>query len=148
MRYVARATNHPKEDLERNWSAVIGGLSNPDFHICSSIEEAREMWNKYYRIDEYRVSKETNRFKEEEWGYHPAYGGFVQVHYMGLGGYLLEAGDLEEAISEATERFGNDVFGMACVLDRGTGHFYSDACRAYYPAGPEGLWIFEVYDII
>ena len=28
MKFVARATDHPQEDLNRNWSAVLGGVAN------------------------------------------------------------------------------------------------------------------------
>lgn len=141
MKFVARATDHPQEDLNRNWSAVLGGLGNPDFHICESLEEAEAMWKKYYRFDDY---EDADPFRADDWGYHPLYEGWVQIHYRGLGAFELSADNLDDAINEAVEKFGDDVYGMACVIDWGDGHFYASDCVGYHAAGPEGLWIFEI----
>lgn len=104
MKFVARATDHPQEDLNRNWSAVLGGVANGDFHICESLEEAEAMWKKYYGFDDYEDAAETNPFRVSDWGYHPLYEGWVQIHYKGLGGYELDAESLEEAIIEAEKK--------------------------------------------
>lgn len=144
MKYVARATNHPQEDLDRNFSSVIGGLSNEDFHVCESLEEAEAMWGKYYGFDVYESASKINPFDESDWGYHEAYGGYVEIHYRGLGGYELDAESLEEAIEEAEKKYGGDVWGMACVVDSGSGHFYAEDCKSFHRTGIEGLWIFEI----
>lgn len=144
MKFVARATDHPQEDLNRNWSAVLGGIENEEFHICESLEEVEVMWKRVYGFDEYEDVAETNKFRADDWGFHPAYNGFVRIHYHGLGAYELEADNLQDAINEAVKRFGGDVYGMACTIDWGGGHFYANDCVGYHAAGPEGLWIFEI----
>lgn len=144
MKYIARATNHPCEDLERNWSSVIGGLSNEDFHICESLEEAKVMWERYYGFDIYEHAHKINPFDSSDWGYHAEYGGYVQIHYRGLGGYELDAKNWEEAIREAEKKYSGDAWKMACVMDCGSGHFYAEDCSNIYKTKIEGLWIFEI----
>lgn len=144
MKFVARATDHPQEDLNRNWSAVLGGVANEDFYVCESLEEAEAMWGKYYGFDKYEDAAETNPFRASDWGYHPLYEGWVQIHYLGLGAYRLEASNLDDAINEAVERFGDDVYGMAGIIDWGDGHFYASDCVGYHAAGLEGLWVFVI----
>lgn len=136
MKYVARCTNHPAEDLQRNWSAPLGGIFNGDFWVCETIEEAREMWENYYGED--------REFPESQFRFHPAYDGIVQVDYEGLGAWELDAETLEEAIAEAIETFGGDPTSMACVMGRGTGHFYASQCEGYYETGINELYIFAI----
>lgn len=123
--FVVRATNHPAEDLKRNWSAEMGG---GELGAFQSREDAIAYWKQNYydsRMPEFR--------------FHPAYNGFVQVHYEGLGAFQLQAEDLNEAIEEAKSF---DEF-CACVSEAGDGHFYASDVVAYYEV-KEGIYVFEL----
>jgi len=124
--FVIRDTYHPQEDLDRNWSAPIGGFSGAlaGSHF-SSIEDAQESAVEWGVNSEFR--------------FHPAYDGFVEVHYEGLGAWAMDAETLEEALIEADE-FEDD---LACTTDTGDGHFYADDCIGFHFVR-EGRYIFEL----
>lgn len=132
--FVVRDTNHPKEDLERNWSAPVGGWAIGDFVDSNfqSADEAQSAWDKFFDGE---GSKEIFR-------YHPAHGSFVAVHYEGLGAWLLDAETLEEAIEEAAT-YADD---LACTSESGNGHFYANQVVSYHEVR-EGKWIFELKSI-
>lgn len=131
--FVARYTNHPAEDLQRNWSAPIGGFFDQDLTAFETEEQIIEQYVRHYGED----NIPTFRF-------HPAYGGFVQVDYEGLGAYRLYVDTLEEAIADAEETFGSDPCNMYMCAGAGTGHFYANQCVGYYETNVEGLYIFEI----
>jgi len=138
MKFVARATSHPQEDLDRNWSAPMGGIFNGDFHICDTLEECREMWEVYY--GDYN---DAPKFPESKFRFHPAYNGFVEVHYEGLGAYALEAETLKEAQKEVTLRF-KKADEIGCIDDAGDGHFYANDCTNFFSTAIEDIYIFQI----
>lgn len=137
MKFVARATSHPQEDLDRNWSAPMGGLFNGDFHICNTLEECHEMWEIYYEDDD------DNKFPESKFRFHPAYNGFVEVHYEGLGAYRLEAESLEDAQNEILTRF-NNAHELGCIDGAGDGHFNASDCTNFFSTAIEDIYIFQI----
>jgi hypothetical protein len=128
--FVVRDTDHPREDLDRNWSAFAGGSCNGELG-GSTEEEARENYASQIGIEADEVYC--------EFLFHPAYGEFVAVHYEGLGAYVLEAESLEEALTEA-----NDYEdGLAVTMESGDGHFYAQDVVSFHKVR-EGRYIFEI----
>ena len=125
--FVVRDTFHPEQDLKRNWSAPAGGWDNELGGMGFETEE--EAANKDIEINGAR----------REYRFHPAYDGFVLVHYEGLGAYILKAETLEEAIQEAT----NAGEGLAVTMEAGDGHFYAEDVIAFHQVR-EGRYIFEL----
>ncbi len=128
--FVVRDTNHPQEDIARNWSSFAGGfcdeLAGSDFQTIEEAEEA-----------------ETNLYGcvEHEYRYHPAYACFVQVDYEGLGAFALEAETLESALIEANDYEEN----LAVCTEAGDGEFQAHEVIAFHEVRP-GRWIFELED--
>ena len=133
--YVARATNHPAEDLERNWSAPTSGffISELTCNYPKSQEEFDEIWAKFDCYNDNTNYKPKVR-------YHPAFEHFVEVHYEGLGAWSLEAETLEEAIKEASKK---DAVFMVCTDGKGNAHFFAEEVVSYWEATP-GIWVFEL----
>lgn len=126
--FVVRDTFHPEADLERNWSAPVGGFSSELAGMeFSSKEEAEE--------------KEVETFGqvEHEFRFHPAFNSFVEFHYEGLGAYCLEAETIEEALKEASEY----QEGLACTMESGDGHFYAEDVVSFHKVR-DGRYIFEI----
>ena len=119
--FVVRDTNHPIEDLKRNWSAACGGVNpyNGDFAYVS-LEEAIEADKKWNESDK----------PQHEYRFHPAHDGWCMVHYEGLGAYQLEAETLEEALKEADEYEEN----LACTSECGDGHFLAHQVVSFHKA--------------
>ncbi len=128
--FVVRDTDHPREDLDRNWSAYSGGSMNGESG-GSTEEEARENYASHFGIEANEV--------DCEFRFHPAYGEFVAVHYPGLGGYVLASETLEEAIKEADEY----EKGLAVTMDSGDGHFYAEDVVSFHKVR-DGRYIFEI----
>lgn len=125
--FVIRDTYHPEEDLKRNWSAPAGGWDNELGGLSfSSEQEAADK--------DIEISGERREYR-----YHPAYDGFVLVHYEGLGAWALEADTLEDAIKEAE----GVESGLAVTMEAGNGHFYGQDVIAYHKVR-EGRYIFEI----
>lgn len=125
--FVVRDTFHPAEDLKRNWSTPAGGWDN-DLGGMS--------------FDTFKEAADADvkaSGQEREYRYHPAYNGFVLVHYDGLGAYALSAETLEEAIKEAADTHD----GLAVTMEKGDGHFYAEDVVAFYKVR-EGRYIFEI----
>jgi len=130
--FVVRCTEHPAEDLERNWSAACGGFLNPNYFEpdCETREEA-----------DLAISESIeNGYTPSEMRFHGAYDAFVEVHYEGLGAWELDAENLEEAIEEAMNTNGVD---LVCTLGSGNGHFYKEDCLSYIQVS-ENIYIFEI----
>jgi hypothetical protein len=136
IEYVARYTNHPAEDLARNWSANIEGVNDPALSICDTLEQAAKNWEKVYG--------DLDGFDESEWRFHPAFNCLAQVDYEGLGAYSLTAQTLEEAFMEVECRFSNDPYEMVMCSGAGTGYFSADNCIGYHATNDESVWIFEI----
>lgn len=128
--FVVRDTEHPQEDLNRNWSAFAGGSANGELG-GSTEDEARENYASQIGIEANEV--------DCEFRFHPAYGEFVAVHYEGLGGYVLDSETLEEAIKEADEY----MEGLAVTMESGDGHFYAEDVVSFHKVR-EGRYIFEI----
>lgn len=131
--FVARATQHPAEDLARNWSAPVGGFSNEDMQCVSfeTLEAANEAFAEY-NCDGF--------FKAPTFRFHPAYESYVEVHYEGLGAWCLDSESLEDAIVEASKK---DAADMICTDAAGDGHFYAADVVSFHDAG-NGIWVFEL----
>jgi hypothetical protein len=129
--FVVRDTNHPQEDLNRNWSAPLGGHSNELSGMTfSSEEDAKEAF--------LRVFDKESTF---EYRFHPAYNSFSEVHYEGLGAFQLEAETLEDAIIEASKM--ND--GLAFTMEAGNGKFFAEDVISFHQVS-EGRFVFEIKD--
>ena len=128
--FVVRDTDHPQEDLDRNWSAFAGGSCNGELG-GSNEDEARENYAAQIGIEANEV--------DGDFRFHPAYGEFVIVHYEGLGAYVLEAELLEEAVQEAN----NYKDGLAVTMESGDGHFFAEDAVSFHKVR-EGRYIFEV----
>ena len=128
--FVVRDTFHPESDLERNWSAFASGSCNGELG-GSTEEEARINFASQIGIESNEV--------ENDFRFHPAYGEFVAVHYEGLGGYVLDATSLEDAIEEAD----NYQEGLAVTMESGDGHFYAQDVVSFHKVR-EGRYIFEI----
>jgi len=128
--YVVRDTNHPQEDLERNWSSFAGGSCNGE-QGGSTAEEAKENFAS-------QIDAEIEGV-EEEFKFHPAYKEFVAVHYAGLGAYELASCSIEDALIEAALH--GD--GLAVTMDKGTGHFFAEDVVRFHKVR-EGRFIFEI----
>jgi len=128
--FVVRETDHPQEDLKRNFSSPLSGWDNELADLAfSTAEEAAEK------------DMQVNGGTPRDYRYHPAYDGYVVVHYDGLGAWVLEASTLEEAIEEAK----NIDSGLACTTEAGDGHFYAEDVINYYEV-ESGLYVFEIKD--
>lgn len=127
VRFVVRQTDHPEDDLERNWSAPMGGWDNELANIGFDTE------------DEAREADEELGNYNREYQYHPKYEGYVLVDYEGLGAWNLEADNLEEAIEEA-KSFGD---GLGVTMGAGDGHFFANEVIDYYEV-KDGIYVFEL----
>lgn len=126
--FVVRDTNHPEEDLERNWSAPVGGFST-------------ELAGSEFASKEEAEAAEVEYFGnvEHEFRFHPAYGSFVEFHFEGLGAYCLDAETIEEAIVEAD----NYEDGLAETMGTGDGHFFANQVVSFHKVR-EGRFVFEL----
>lgn len=130
MHFVVRDTNHPQEDLDRNFSSFLGGSSQGE-DGGKTEEEARQNYADHLGID---VSEVDIDFR-----FHPAYGEFVAIDYDGLGAFLLEADTLESAMIEAVDLEDN----LAVCTDAGDGHFYAEDCISFHKVR-DGRYIFVI----
>ena len=128
--FVVRDTNHPQEDLNRNWSAFLGGSCNGEQGGATE-EEAIKNYAKHLGIEVDEV--------DMEFRYHGAYGEFVAMDYEGLGAFILESETLEAALKEANE-YEDD---LAICTESGDGHFYAEDCVSFRKVR-EGRYIFEI----
>ena len=128
--FVVRDTDHPQEDLNRNWSAFAGGSSQGE-EGGDTREDAIRNFANHIGVD---ASEVSNDFR-----YHPAYEEFVMVDYDGLGAFELESESLEDALIEAN----NYEDGLAVCTESGDGHFYTEDCVAFHKVR-EGRYVFEI----
>lgn len=128
--YVVRDTDHPQEDLDRNWSAFAGGSCNGELG-GSNEEEAKENYASQIGIEVNDV--------DCEFRFHPAYDEFVAVHYEGLGAFVLDSESLEDALIEAD----NYEEGLAVTMEQGDGHFFAEDVVSFHKVR-EGRYIFEI----
>lgn len=127
--FVVRDTNHPEEDLKRNWSAPMGGFSNEMAGmLLNSEEDAKEAYRRLFDSE-----------SPYEYRFHPAYNSFVEVHYEGLGAYVLSAETVEQAIEEA----GKMAAGLAVTMEAGDGKFFAEDVVSFHMVH-EGRYIFEI----
>ena len=126
--FVVRDTNHPEEDLQRNWSAPAGGFSS-------------ELAGETFTTKEDAEKAEINFFGqvEHEFRYHPAYDSFVEFHYEGLGAFVLDAETIDEAIKEASNF--RDL--LACTMESGDGHFYAEDVVSFHKVN-DSRFVFEI----
>lgn len=126
--FVVRDTNHPQEDLDRNWSSLVCGFSSElAGRVFDSKEAAEEAEIEYFGQ------------VEHEFRFHPAFNSFVEVHYEGLGAWSLDAETLEEAISEAEKT--EDL--LATTMGTGDGHFFAEDVVSFHKVR-EGRFVFEI----
>ena len=128
--FVVRDTDHPEEDLKRNWSSFAGGSVSGESG-GSTEEEAKEEYASFLGIEPDEV--------DVEFRYHPAYDKFVAVHYDGLGAFTLDSETLEDAIKEADEYQDQ----LAVTTEAGDGHFYANQVVSFHKVR-EGRYIFEL----
>ena len=127
--FVVRDTDHPQEDLDRNWSSFAGGWDNSLSGMSfETVEQAKEA-----------DLSEAEWNTDCEYRFHPAFDGFVKVHYEGLGAFVLESETLESAIEEAN----NYEDGLAVTMESGDGHFYAQDVVSFHKVR-EGRYIFEI----
>lgn len=139
MTFVARYTNHPAEDLDRDWSAPLGGFYHGD--LSGMRFETYEAAEREIRVT---FSIEDDADLPFDVRFHDAYNGFVEVHYEGLGAFELDSETIEDAINEAVSKFGQDAPRMACVDYAGDGHFSASECAGFHATSVDGLYIFEI----
>ena len=125
--FVVRDTDHPMEDLQRNWSAFAGGSCNGEDGGATP-QEAAEAY------EDHNGSSFGGDFR-----HHPAHGECVAVDYEGLGAFYLESETVEEAINEAT----SFREGLAECMESGDGHFDAAECVAFHKVS-DGRYIFEL----
>lgn len=126
--FVVRDTDHPVEDLERNWSTFCGGVHpNLGDFAYDTEDQAKQA-----EIDFYGKV-------ESEFRFHPAHNGFCVVHYEGLGAFELESEVLEIAIKEAKE-YEDD---LACTTESGNGHFFANQVLSFHKVR-DGRYIFQI----
>lgn len=130
--YVVRDTNHPYDDLARNWSGFLGGSENGE-SSGQTEEEAYENYAAHLGIELAQVQA-TREFR-----FHPAHDAFVVVDFEGLGARALDSEDLESAMIEAAECPPN----LAVCLGGGSGHFYAQECVNVHKVR-DGRFIFEL----
>jgi len=128
--FIVRDTDHPQEDLDRNWSAFASGSCNGELG-GENEEEAKHNYASQIGIEPNEV--------DNEFRFHPAYNEFVAVHYEGLGGYSLDAETIEEALKEADKY----MEGLAVTMESGDGHFYAQDVISFHKVR-EGRYIFEI----
>lgn len=128
--FVVRDTNHPAEDLARNWSGFAGGSCQGEDGGFTE-DEARENYAAHTGVDIDEV--------DIEFRFHPAYGEFVAVDYDGLGAFALESATIKDAIKEGSEY----EDGLAVCTEAGDGHFYAEDCVSFHEVRP-GRYVFEI----
>lgn len=128
--FVVRDTNHPEEDLTRNFSSFSSGSANGE-EVGVTSQDAKEKFASHLGID---ISEVSYEFR-----YHPAYDGFVAVHYEGLGAFCLDAESIEDAILEAS----NTRSMLACTMESGDGHFFASDVVSFHKVR-EGRYVFEL----
>ncbi len=129
--FVVRDTNHPVEDLVRDWSSYSGGWDNGLVGCGFDTEE--EAINEFI--------EEEGDSDIPEMRFHPAYNGFVCVHYEGLGAFQLDAKNVKDAIKEAD--FLSKKNELVCCDYEGTGHFESYQVVSFHKVR-DGRYIFEI----
>ena len=128
--FVVRDTDHPQEDLNRNWSAFASGSCNGELG-GSTEDEAIENYASQIGIESNEV--------DCEFRFHPAYSEFVAVHYEGLGAFVLDSETLAAALIAAD----NYEDGLAVTMEQGDGHFFAEDVVSFYKVR-EGRYIFEI----
>jgi len=119
--FVVRDTDHPVEDLLRNWSSTMGGVNYQGDFAADTLEETENY--------------------EGEYRYHPAHEGFCIVDYEGLGAFCLDAENVKEAIIEANEY--SERNNLACCGGSGDGCFESHEVVSFHEVR-SGRYIFEL----
>jgi hypothetical protein len=126
--FVVRDTDHPEDDLKRNWSSFLGGWDNELGGIAfDSEEEAAE------------ADMNVNGGERRTYRYHPAYDGYVLVHFDGLGAYALDSDNLNDALKEAKD-FEDD---LNITMEQGNGHFYANQVISFHKV-KDGRYVFEI----
>jgi len=129
--YVVRDTDHPAEDLARNWSSFVGGSVYGETPKEQTAEAAKANAAAHIGADVADV--------KVDFRFHPAYNAFAPVDYYGLGAFELQSETLDEAIKEAIEQ---DEF-LACCTGAGDGHFDAADCVGYAKAA-DGRYVFMI----
>ncbi|BDD13159.1 hypothetical protein FUAX_55910 (plasmid) [Fulvitalea axinellae] len=134
--FVVRDTDYPEEDLKRDFSSPMGGFFRMDFFDVFESMEAFEA-RKEELLDEGWDAQVLN---DMDVRFHPAYDGYVEVHYEGLGAWLLESENLADAKEEA-ENYSKHHLGL--TDDAGDGHFYAKDVVSYHEVR-SGRYVFEI----
>jgi len=136
--YFIRQTNHPEADLQRNWSAPVGGSLEGE-SLGQTAAKSLELYLEHHGLDDADEDERQTALKNApEYRWHDAYQAFAQVHYEGLGGWLLNAQDLQSAIVEANRCSRN----LTECSDEGDG-FFADRVEGYYHV-KDDIYIFAV----
>jgi len=138
LNYFVRQTNHPEADLHRNWSAPVGGALEGE-SLGNTPEESFELYLEHHGLDDADEDERQAALKNApEYRWHDAYQAYAQVHYEGLGGWLLNAEDVQSAMAEASRCSRN----LTECSDEGDG-FHAERVEAYYHV-IDDIYIFAV----
>lgn len=125
--FVVRDTFHPEEDLKRNWSSFAGGWDHEYAGMAASSEDEAASWDEKLGIN------------RRQYRYHPAYEGYVVMHYEGLGAESLDVDNLNDALKLAAEY----EDGLAISVEAGSGHFYAEDVVSFHRVR-DGRYVFEI----
>lgn len=128
MPYVVRNTFSPDYDVERNWSAWIGGDWATEEEALADLAEQSPLYNdyldRYPGLDEDEIIAKIIDQEDFDVRYNAAYGRWQHVHHEGLSCYELNADTEEEAWIEARSGefpwhgFGRSTCGAVRLLGR------------------------------
>lgn len=104
MPYIVRNTFTPEADIDRNWSAWIGGAWSTEAQALAALAEETPLYGRLMdegRLDEDEVIERVLASEDFDVRYNAAYGKWQHVHHDGLSCYALEAETEAEAWIEA-----------------------------------------------
>lgn len=140
MPYVVRNTFTPEYDIERNWSAWIGGAWDTEDQALHDLAEESPLYSKYQdhyygRLDEQEIIEKIIEQEQFDVRFNRAYGKWQHVHHDGLSCYELAAETEEEAWEEARSGefpwfgFGRSTRGKVKLVGQVAGDLYLFWCE-------------------
>ena len=132
MYFVARESIDPQKDLERDWSAPLGGGS-----LCPLAEESEEQAVKAW-ASAAGMSLDQAYAQAPEFRYHNGLEGIAEFNHEGLGAWELDAENIQDAIQEARK-----LSDLAVTSERDSGHFYADEVISYHHAHGD-IYVFVI----
>lgn len=139
MPYVVRNTFTPEYDIERNWSAWIGGAWDTREAALRSLAEDSprysEFLDRYYgQLDENEIIERIIEAEQFDVRHNRAYNKWQHVHHEGLSCYELEAETEAGAWEEARAGefpwfgFGRSTRGAVRLIGHVRGDLYLFWC--------------------